>query len=265
MTSLHQWYLTHTAGNTSILHGIVTGHPKLPDACSIHTSVLHSITQDEQEHYKFVFQTENTDYHLTMEDCDYRRCRKFVQAFPTSGELPGYTQWAAQFEKFAQEYERDLPGCEAPIGSILLRLGCHQQYYFDSMDIHLGDGSHLPTEMSPHVGMFQDSVLCRTNRLTTQDYYDLRYFPYRDGNVEFYCWETQGLPVYIENCGNTELRVQGVEWVYLISPGEKVLIDPTNASPGVGLTSRQDLYDIWGQRNGLYADSDEMPPDQNEP
>ena len=152
MTSLHQWYLTHAVGNTYILHGVVSGHQKLPDAHSIRTSVLHSITQDEHDSCQFIFRTKNTEYHLTMEDCDYKRCRKFVQMFPVKGELPGYESWASQFERFAYKYERDHPDCEALDDTILLRLGNNCEYYFDSMDIKL-NGVHLPTHMYPHIGM----------------------------------------------------------------------------------------------------------------
>lgn len=258
MTSLHQWYLTHAVGGMFILHGVVTGHPKLPDAHSIHTSYLHSVMQDEEVPCRFVFRTKNTEYHLTMEDCDYKRCRRFIQMLPVPGELPGLEQWASQFEAFAQEYEKDEPACEAPDDAILLRLGNNREYYFDSMDIKL-NGAHLPTRMWPHVGMFQDSVLCQSCRTDIDEEYDLRYFPYRNGNVEFYCWESQELPVCIENCGDDDLRVKVAQWAYFIPVGERVLIDPTNASPGVKLTSHQDLYDVWEQRNypiKLSVDSD---------
>ena len=183
-----------------------------------------------------------------MEDCDYKHCRNFVQMFQVAGALPGLEQWASQFEKFAQEYEKEDPTCEAPDNAILLRLGNHREYYFDSMDINL-NGEHLPTYMDPHIGTFQDSVLCGSGERCGIDSYDLRYFPHRGGNIAFYHWRPQGLPVYIENCGDDDLRVKVAQWLYLIPPGERILIDPTNASPGVELTSQQDLYDVWEQRN----------------
>lgn len=248
MTSLHQWYLTYVVGGMYILHGVVTGHPKLPDAYPIHTSYLHSVVQDEHERCRFVFRTKNTEYHLTMEDCDYKRCRRFIQMLPVPGELPGLEQWASRFEMFAQEYEKDEPACEAPDDAILLRLGNNREYYFDSLDINL-NGAHLPTRMRPHVGMFKDSVLCGAGDMCGFDSYDLRYFPHRGGNIAFYHWESQGLPVYIENCGDDDLRIKVAQQECLIPPGERVLIEPTNASPGAELTSRQDLDDVRQQRN----------------
>lgn len=258
MTSLHWWYLEHIGDGRYILHGIVTGHPKLPDAYSIHTSYLLSISQDEQNPSNFVFQTKNTAYHQSMEDCHYERCLRFVQAYPTNPKLPGYDQWAAQLGDFVRQYEQqERPACEASAGSILLRLSNCQQYYFDSMDICTDGATHIPTKMRPHVGMYQDSVICRADLCSYE--HDLRYFPHRAGNIDFYHWEPEGLPVYIENSGNVELHIEIKKLVYLIAPEERLLITPDHAKPWLTLTSRQDLYDVWD----LRQPPDDLPPNPN--
>ena len=70
--------------------------------------------------------------------------------------------------------------------------------------------------------------------------------------------------MYIENCGDDDLRIKVAQQECLIPPGERVLIEPTNASPGAELTSRQDLDDVRQQRNHpieLSSDPDEKLPD----
>ena len=242
MTSLHQWYLEHTGSARYILRGTVTGHPRLTDAQFIHTTRLQSILQDEDDPSQFIFCTKNTAYHQSMEDCHYGHCREFVAAFPSIPELPGYDGWAAQMEEFARKYEREEDvSADTPAGSILLRLSNCREYYFESMDICPDENVHISGEMWPHVGMIQDSVLCGG---PFPHKYDLRYFPYRNGNIEFYCWDPQDLPVYIENSGSAGLRIMINALMYLVAPGEKLLITPDHAAPGVLLTSQQDLYDI---------------------
>lgn len=74
--------------------------------------------------------------------------------------------------------------------------------------------------------------------------YDIRYFTYKDNNIEFYSWNTQDLDVYIKNVGDAKLRVRLGNDVYVINPDSTLLINKENKSDEK-LTSEADLYTSW--------------------
>ena len=247
MTRLYQWWFEQTERGSYILRGTVTGHPKLPDSDRIHTTRVRSIRPDPGKEAGFLVLTRNTEYHCSMESCHYARCREMLaQEIPNEKCPEGFRAWAEQLETFAGQY--DVPEETLPLPAtdaerfLLLRLGNNRAYYFHSMWIVPDSETREQGRMSPHIGTFQDSVLCRSE--CSRDY-DLRYFPYRDGNLAFYHWETSDLPVYIENRGDQCLRVRADWQVYLIEPGACVRISPEYATPGAALTSTHDLYTMW--------------------
>lgn len=77
-----------------------------------------------------------------------------------------------------------------------------------------------------HIGCFQDSVLCWLGNQKDGPQYDLRYFPQSGNRLEFYCRYTGGLPVYLENSGQSRLTAvmakKGGE--YTLDPGQRVRI-----------------------------------------
>ena len=237
MTRLYQWYAEAIPGGRIILHGVVTGHRKLPDGMFIHTSPIRQVSRDPEREDGYIFESKNTKFHVSMEDFDYGQC-----VVSNNSAIPGLDLWLSELETYSKRYAGKETSCAAECGSILLRLGNNHEYYFDAMDVNPGPGEHLRGEMHPHVGMIQDSVLCWAGGEVWCSYYDLRYFPYRGGNLEFYAWDAGGLPVYIENSGDSELRVKLNGAVYLIAPGSRVLMERANAMPRAMLTSEQDLY-----------------------
>lgn len=243
MTRLYDWWFDKGNSGRYFLKGIVTGHPKLIDGHRIHTSYLESMTPDSKNHAEILIQTQNRVYFCSMADCHYGQCRKFFNHRSDTDQPPmGFEQWALALEEYAAQYEDTTPADDSSVedgGYILVRLGNHKDYYFDSMTVCLEDGSQLNAQRWIHSGMFQDSVLCTAGEL---EEYDLRYFPYRDCNISFYRWDTGDLPVYLENTGDRELRVETVGGIYVLHPSERVLVDRYNSSPGVCLTSCKDLY-----------------------
>ena len=92
--------------------------------------------------------------------------------------------------------------------------------------------------------MFQDSVLLMSNGLNKIDdcNFDIRYFPYQNCNIQFYSFETDGLPLFIQNCGDTTFNIEVNGIVYTVNPKDKIEINSGNAIKGAKLTSTSDLY-----------------------
>lgn len=222
-----------------MLLGVVTGHRKLPDGMFIHTSPIRRVLRDPEREDGYIFESKNSSFYVSITDYDYGQC-----AVEDNGTIPGLDLWLSGLEEYSAQYAEKKASCAAEPGTILLRLGNNREYYFDAMDVDPGTGERLSGQMWPHVGMVQDSVLCCAGDEPGCSLYDLRYFPYRGGNLEFYVWDTGGLPVYIENSGDSELRVCLDRAVYLIKPGSRVLMEKANSQPGAALTSEQDLYDV---------------------
>ena len=121
--------------------------------------------------------------------------------------------------------------------SILIRFGNNREYYLDSLWVnHDGEVVRL-TDIYPHIGMFQDSILCMMDEYRI----DIRYFPYQFGNIEFYSFETDGKPVYIENFGDSEFKAEVYGKVYVLKPGERKLVSIENASNSK-LDNYSDMY-----------------------
>ncbi len=224
MTRLYQWYAETFEGGRLILFGIVTGHRKLPDGMSIHSSPVQAVLPDPEKENGYIFKTKKSEFHVTMDECDYERCR-----IASDGDIPGFDQWRTEQEWYSKQFATEKVPVVAVKGAILLRLGNNREYYFDAMDVDPGTGEHLSGGCSVHVGLCQDSVLCWTGDMPCCGDYDLRYFPYHNGNIEFYNWDTLGLPVDIENCGDCELRVLVNGFCYSIELLERVRIERANA------------------------------------
>lgn len=240
MVQLSNWYLEKKGDGIYLAHGIVKGHPRFPDLLPIHTSAIISVKVDTDA---VLIQTSNTLYFCSMKECRYLKCRD-LRSQNHKNAPDGLCQWVSRLEEYIQKYEA--PQWEdMPEGAILLRLGTNREYYFDSMKIRLCGDEYISVDPYVHVGMFQDSVLCMSNM--GSDNCDLRYFPYKDGNLKFYGWRTDGRSVFLENVGPDPLRIEGVSGtnVYLLEPGERKEISPINASSKEKLTSKVDLYNVW--------------------
>lgn len=240
MTRLYKWYFQKeedVIGVIPLLHGVVTGHRKLPDATKIHTSYVLSVEKGEE---CIIVETMNTKYICGMKDCDYQKNREFLKYYDRMSVIPeGLEKFRDWLQIFAEKYENLEPVYSVSEGGVLLRLGNNRKCYFDSIWHNDGSGECRKGKgecRKRKGGYFPNAVLCEVGE------YNLNYWPYRDRNLEFYRWEVQKCPAYIENCGDRELRMLLEGEVYVIQPEQRLLITPSNATPGAHLSSIRDLY-----------------------
>lgn len=247
MPRLYKWYIVKMSGaegkGIRIAYGIVTGHAQLQDAIFIHTSEIEHVEVNGND---VVIQTRNSRYECRMEDADY-------EAFSDTSLIRDY-------ELFREKYgDRNVKGKEIPHleeNSALLILGNNREYYFDSFYVKYEGEVRSIENAHVHIGMIQDSVLCRES--FDKKYVDYDYFPYQNLHVEFYGWDYD-LETYIENCGDRDLYVSAIGEVFQIHPSERRHIIPETADKfteaEVMELSETDLYDIMG--NQMYQLQDE--------
>ena len=234
MAKLYDWYLTKEEYGDKeyvIAHGVVTGHVKLQDSDFIHTSAVQKVTVSDTG--SVIILTMNTEFHCKMQGAKY-------DAFTDTTLIPG-------FDILKEKYpyiERDV--YETDQDSILLVLGNNKQYYFGQMVRNKGGNYSLLKKACVHVGTFQDSVLIRNFSDSSFDNVNLCYFPYKDRCLEFYTWNEE-IKVYIENCGDNELSVKVMGFMYRIKPGERKEIVSENAEIEIKKEefTTVDLHDIW--------------------
>lgn len=225
---LHHWYLSKKKrgdGTDYILaHGNVTGHKSLPDTLQVHTTQIKHMKVDE-ETGEVMIQTRNTEYHCRLSECDFSRP-------DTYDMIPGLANYAERFGKEKEYQQED--------NSILLVLSDHGNYYFETMIIK-ENGSLYKGMLYPHIGTLQDS--CLLSCAAHEGNIDIRYFPHRQ-HLRAYCWETGGLPVYLENTGDDILYFTTKDGPIELRPGERKLASKENA---IGADARlvldqSDLY-----------------------
>lgn len=227
-TRLHHWYLTKKKledGSEYVsAHGNATGHPSLPDTIRARTTQVRQIDVNEEAE-EVVIQTRNTEYHCRLSDCNF--------SMPDTYDLiPGLAGYAERFGK-EKDYQLEDP-------SILLVLSDHDSYYFEALLVKEHGRTHKG-RMYPHIGTFQDSCL-----LGCEEYdeaLDLRYFPHRR-HLEAYCWETGGLPVYLENTGDDILYFTANDGLMELKPGERKLVSEENvmSTDSKPVLDQSDLY-----------------------
>ena len=215
MARLYNWYIEkqNKSNSDSELwaRGVVSGHVRLPDGLFIHTSTIVGVTLENET---AIIQTLNTRFECKMENADYDK-------FTESQMIEGFDDFKKKYDNPKVKYEPNLKENE-----VLLVLGNNREYYFDSYHVNYRGKTEALYNAHPHVGMFQDSVLCQC--FIQRRCIDYRYFPYKGCHVEFYSWENH-LKTYIENCGDDPLFVTVYGNVYLIPSKERVLISPQNA------------------------------------
>ncbi|MBD5083788.1 MAG: hypothetical protein HDT33_01645 [Clostridiales bacterium] len=174
MPTLFSWYLK-AHGSALLAHGIVSGHPKLPDGMQVHTSAIVRIAEEERG---ILLETQSGSlYHLRSEELGRK-----ASSLPAP-ELPGLPSEFWQYCARAREQaDRDREAALSTLnvsGVLCLRVAG------PTVLSALWAGRSGPVrrvEPYVHYGMFQDSVLiqdfvedaagvCRV---------DFRYFPYRN-------------------------------------------------------------------------------------
>jgi len=223
---LHHWYLDDICfdDKTVIAHGIVTGHTRLQDSCMIHTSEVKKVVVN-YERKEAEIHTRNSIYYCPFEYCDFQKQDKFPHII-------------ANYEEIKNNYEgkKKCPTIEA--GKVLLIISNFSEYYFESL-YYLPEGESEAAEYCayPHIGTFQDSYLIRTEN----NHVDLRYFPHFE-NIEFYIEHTNGLPMFIENIGDSVLYAKCSCGILRLEPGERKEVLKENTEKDDILLPGGDLY-----------------------
>ena len=239
MPRLYEWYISKHSLDYYLARGIVTGHSKIEDSTPIHTSVIQDFIVTDEEKGEALIITQNTEYKVKL--CHLNK--KLMQDFKKEIDADNIPfDWIRRAIDFTDKYVHIEEKHIANKNSILLVLGNNKLYYFDSMIVNNGVDQLENKQVFPHIGMMQDSVLCMATG--KEQVYDIRYFTYKDNNIEFYSWNTQDLDVYIKNVGDAKLRVRLGNDVYVINPDSTLLINKENKSDEK-LTSEADLYTSW--------------------
>lgn len=221
-TFLHYWYIS-SEGTKAIGHGVVTGHPNLPDTTRTHTSPILS-TEIDTELEEAVLTTANTVYRCPLSYCRFKKQADYPAMLP-------------DFDALREKYEDKLQDPEIEQGKVLLVLSDFDDYYFHSLCVKDDKGEKLNYSGWAHVGMFQDSYL-----IEADDYrIDLRYFPHF-GNIEFYETETDGMPLYAENIGSSVIYIRLRGMTFSLKSGERKELTKKNAEEKVKDLPDGDLY-----------------------
>ena len=226
---LHYWYIEEREYKGEIHlqgHGIVNGHKRLSDATETHTSRVEDIHVDEDAG-ELVMTTKNSVYHCPLEYCSFKRQDEHPNIIPA-------------YERLKEKYKDkiDYPSIEP--GKVLLVLANFCNYYFHSL-YYVPKDSKDEKELGfsgwPHVGIFQDSFLIRTEDYTV----DLRYFPHFQ-NIEFYCEDTDGCPWFIENIGDVVIYALTSVGCIKLEPGDRKKVTKENAEDETPVLPDGDLY-----------------------
>lgn len=220
-TALHYWYVD----DRNIAHGVVTGHNRLPDALKIHTSQIIE-TAIDQETNEAVIITNNTVYRCPLNYCRFEKQDMFSNALP-------------DYERLKEQYKGTVIYPETEQGNVLLVLADFAEYYFHSLCVKDKNGKRVKYRGCPHIGMSQDSYLIEAE--CNEFYVDLRYFPhYR--NIELYCFETDGMPLYVENVGESTLYIKFRGMQFSVASGERKALSEENAENSTLYLPDGDLY-----------------------
>ena len=234
MPKLYEWHISNL-GEYTVLNGVVTGHISIMDGTFIHTSPIEKIEVCEDI---IKVQTMNTLYECIKAEMNVALCKDFInRKFPI---IDGYADFRA-FVNNAKYLEETEVTPVVATDSVLMIIGNNRRFYYGGIWVNINDCTKKLTDVSPHIGMFQDSILCFMHDFFGYDI-DIRYFPYQFCNLEFYSTETSDLPLYIENCGNEPIRVDYKGSVFEIQPSERKLITEGNADRDKELTNRSDMY-----------------------
>lgn len=226
---LHYW---HVAGQERegerilIARGIVTGHPKISDAVTMHTSKILDMHLDWKTD-ELVISTENNTYHCPLEYCDFKKQGKYPDILP-------------EYKRIKENYDGKIVYPSIDPGNVLLVLANFCSYYFHSLYYVSKDAEKnesVPYYEYPHTGMFQDSYLIAADSAGI----DLRYFPHYQ-NIEFYDECIDGKPLYLENIGDCVLYAQTSCGCIRLEPGQRKLVSKENAEIMAPVLPNGDLY-----------------------
>ena len=222
---LRYWYVDGELNSSCwMAHGIVTGHPKLEDATFIHTSTINNILIDK-ENGEAVIKTRNTEYHCPLEYCRWDEQEEHPDSIP-------------EYEWIKENFENKIHYPSIEDEKVLLVISNFNEYYFNSLYYKPNAaGEKLSYKGVPHIGMFQDSFLIRSEDSSI----DLRYFPHFE-NIEFYLEHTDGKRFYIQNIGDCTLYARTSKGYIKLNPGERKEVSEDNAEAEEPVLHMGDLY-----------------------
>lgn len=227
--TLHNWYLERRENNgeeVCIGHGVVTGHPSIPDSVSMHTSRVQAVYSDF-DNGEVVVTTLNNVYHCPMEYCRWKKQDE-------------YSELISDYAKMKELYQGKIVYPSIESGKVLLVLSNFSEFYFHSLcyvPVNVEDGKRAEYSGYPHIGTFQDSYLIQTDDYSI----DLRYFPHYQ-NVEFYSEDTDGNPLFLENIGDVVLYAKTSAGLIKLAPGERKEVVKANAEKERPVLPSGDLY-----------------------
>lgn len=227
---LHYWFVERQKSDRTgeqylQAHGIVTGHNRLMDATSIHTSAVKKIiinhdTKEAEIH------TMNTVYYCPLPYCDFERQDEWKEVI-------------SDYEALKEKYKNTIKEPSIEAGNLLLVISNFDEFYFHSL-YYIPEGETEPVKYSasPHIGMFQDSFLIEDENW---DKIDLRYFPHYQ-NIEFYSEFSDGRPLFVENIGDITLYVKAACGTIRLEPGERKEVVKENTDSDIRGLPSGDLY-----------------------
>ena len=216
--TMRHWYVgsvNYYGKDYYLILGQFFNRPGLYDGLNGHSSEVMSvtITEDEEE---YEIQTRNTLYHCSFDSLLFERQDK------SSYRLPDY-------ERIKEKYWHPVDRSSLGKDDILLVVSDYSDYYFESLLYQNKDGSEGDYTGSPHIGMVVDTFLIRGKygpdgslyAPSPEERIDIRYYVGGSG-FTFYSLYTGGRKLWIENRGDTPLRIFGCGQRFQLKPGERV-------------------------------------------
>lgn len=189
--TIRHWYISDFEYEDKIyqvVRGTFYNRPGFYEGLHTRTSPIQEVkvSMEEQE---YEITTMNTVYHCSFDSCFFERQDK------SSFELPEYQQIRQKF--FVSTETSTLSNDD-----MLLVVADFEDYFFKDLIYFDKSGNQEKYLNNVHLGMVVDTYL-----ITSKDYkVDIRWYVY-DCGFKFYSLETGNRNLWIENVGDTSLRI----------------------------------------------------------
>ncbi len=207
----YEWY----GKKIKRIFGVFYNRPGIYDGTLGGTSRVKSVKADwEKNEYRI--ETENSVYHCAFENCFFERQDKSPFKPP-------------HYKKVRKNFYKPVDSSSLGDNDMLLVVGNHCEYYFDSLLYKNKDGSEGKFSAYPHIGMVTDTFLIFGERKTKGNFFvedqhiDIRWYVGCRG-FRFYSLFTDGRKLWIENRGDISLEISGCGSPFTLQSGERLLI-----------------------------------------
>ena len=236
MPELYNWSLRKRHDSSEIyLHGNVVDSPKFPDSMPINTSNIVTLNIDEQG--VFQFQTVHTLYTCRAENFDFSRFSNLpnIQTDAYKSMIDIVSDLLSKHENKSETFRLH--------NEVLIELGNTAEYYFKRAVININGETSIEENVYPHIGMLQDS--CILDVCVNGETIDLRYFPYEDCKLQFYC---EDMPEYVslifKNIGTKPMKIGTSAGAYEIKPLEVINTSKVKPNSTDKSVYGRDLYGL---------------------